>query len=73
MKSLGFNTLRKHIKIEPEQFYYDCDRLGMIVFQDMVNNGEYHYGRDTVLPTLGICVTVSGISNGVYGSYSPRW
>lgn len=55
MKSLGFNTLRKHIKIEPEQFYYDCDRLGMIVFQDMVNNGEYHYGRDTVLPTLGIC------------------
>ncbi len=52
MKSLGFNTLRKHIKIEPEQFYYDCDRLGMIVFQDMVNNGEYRYVRDTVLPTL---------------------
>ena len=54
MKSLGFNTLRKHIKIEPERFYYDCDRLGMIVFQDMVNNGKYHYLRDTVLPTLGI-------------------
>lgn len=53
MKSLGFNTLRKHIKIEPEQFYYDCDRLGMIVFQDMVNNGNYHFIRDTVLPTLG--------------------
>lgn len=51
MKSLGFNTLRKHIKIEPEQFYYDCDRLGMIVFQDMVNNGEYHFIRDTALPT----------------------
>ena len=54
MKSLGFNTLRKHIKIEPEQFYYDCDRLGMIVFQDMVNNGDYAYIRDTVLPTLHI-------------------
>ena len=54
MKSLGFNTLRKHIKVEPEQFYYDCDRLGMIVFQDMVNNGEYHYLRDTVLPTIGV-------------------
>ena len=54
MKSLGFNTLRKHIKIEPEQFYYDCDRLGMIVFQDMVNNGEYRYLRDTVLPTFGM-------------------
>ena len=52
MKSLGFNTLRKHVKIEPERFYYDCDRLGMIVFQDMVNNGGYAYLRDTVLPTL---------------------
>ena len=52
MKSLGFNTLRKHIKIEPELFYYACDRLGMIVFQDMVNNGAYRYVRDTVLPTL---------------------
>ena len=52
MKALGYNTLRKHIKIEPEQFYYDCDRLGMIVFQDMVNNGSYRYVRDTVLPTL---------------------
>ncbi|MBR2041747.1 MAG: glycoside hydrolase family 2 [Oscillospiraceae bacterium] len=54
MKSLGFNTIRKHIKIEPEQFYYDCDRLGMVVFQDMVNNGDYNYIRDTVLPTIGI-------------------
>ena len=54
MKALGFNTLRKHIKIEPEQFYYDCDRLGMVVFQDMVNNGEYRFARDTVLPTLGV-------------------
>lgn len=53
MKSLGFNTLRKHIKIEPEQFYYDCDRLGMIVFQDMVNCGEYNVMLDSVLPTLG--------------------
>ena len=54
MKALGFNTLRKHIKIEPEQFYYDCDRLGMVVFQDMVNNGTYHFLRDTGLPTLGV-------------------
>ena len=54
MKKLGFNTLRKHIKIEPEQFYYDCDRLGMIVFQDMVNNGDYNFTRDTAIPTAGI-------------------
>ena len=53
MKALGFNMLRKHIKIEPERFYYDCDRLGMIVFQDMVNCGEYRFLRDTLLPTVG--------------------
>ena len=54
MKSLGFNTLRKHIKVEPEEFYYQCDKLGMIVFQDMVNNGKYSFFRDTALPTIGI-------------------
>ena len=52
MKRLGFNTLRKHIKVEPEEFYYQCDKLGMVVFQDMVNNGDYAYFRDTVMPTL---------------------
>jgi beta-galactosidase/beta-glucuronidase len=54
MKKLGFNTLRKHIKVEPEEFYYQCDKLGMIVFQDMVNNGDYDFIRDTALPTIGI-------------------
>ena len=53
MKNLGFNTLRKHIKIEPELFYYECDRLGMLVMQDMVNSGSYSFFRDTVLPTVG--------------------
>ncbi len=54
MKKLGFNTLRKHIKVEPEEFYYLCDKLGMVVFQDMVNNGDYSFMRDTAFPTLGI-------------------
>ena len=54
MKELGFNTLRKHIKIEAERFYYDCDRLGMLVWQDMVNNGDYSFLRDTALPTIGL-------------------
>ena len=53
MKELGFNTLRKHIKLEPERFYYDCDRLGMVVFQDMVNVGKYSFWRDSALPTAG--------------------
>lgn len=54
MKELGFNMLRKHIKIEPECFYYYCDKYGMIVFQDMVNSGKYHYFVDTILPNVGI-------------------
>jgi len=54
MKRLGFNTLRKHIKVEPEEFYYQCDKLGMIVWQDMVNNSDYNFIRDTALPTVGI-------------------
>ena len=53
MKALGFNMLRKHIKVEPEAFYEACDRLGMLVVQDMVNNGGYNYVFDTVLPTIG--------------------
>ena len=52
-KRLGFNTLRKHVKIEPAIFYYLCDKLGMAVFQDMVNNCDYSFMRDTVLPTVG--------------------
>ena len=54
MKELGFNALRKHIKIEPQYFYYACDRLGMMVMQDMVNNSDYGFMRDTILPTVGI-------------------
>lgn len=54
MKKLGFNMLRKHIKIEPQLFYYYCDKYGMLVFQDMVNSGEYHYFVDTILPNVGI-------------------
>lgn len=54
MKSLGFNTLRKHIKIEPLYWYYLCDKHGMIVWQDMVNNGKYSFITDTALPTIGI-------------------
>jgi hypothetical protein len=37
-----------------EEFYYQCDKLGMIVWQDMVNNSDYNFLRDTGLPTVGI-------------------
>ena len=54
MKELGFNCLRKHIKIEPMIFYHLCDKLGMIVFQDFVNNGDYSFVKDTAMPTIGL-------------------
>ena len=39
-KAMGFNMLRKHIKVEPLRWYYHCDRLGMLVWQDMPNGGR---------------------------------
>lgn len=52
-KELGYNMLRKHIKIEPLRWYYHCDRLGMLVWQDIVNGGEkYHTLLVGYLPTL---------------------
>ena len=52
MKSLGFNTLRKHIKIEPMRWYYHCDRLGMLVWQDMVNGGGIYDKGAISLPLI---------------------
>jgi hypothetical protein len=43
-KQQGMNMLRKHVKIEPRRFYYWCDKLGVLVWQDMPN-GDSHIGR----------------------------
>ena len=52
-QKMGFNMLRKHIKIEPLRWYYHCDRLGMIVWQDMVSGGTtYHMPLVCYMPTL---------------------
>ena len=61
-KASGFNMLRKHIKIEPMIFYYLCDKLGIAVFQDMINNGNYSFFKDTVLPTVST-VTLQKMSD----------
>ena len=52
MKDLGYNALRKHIKVESPYFYYLCDKLGMYVMQDCINNSDISFVRDTLLPTL---------------------
>ena len=39
-KRLGFNMVRKHIKVEPARWYHHCDRLGLVVWQDMMNGGK---------------------------------
>ncbi|MBR3767729.1 MAG: glycoside hydrolase family 2 [Clostridia bacterium] len=55
MKDMGFNMLRKHIKIEPLRWYYHCDRLGMLVWQDMINGGDvYNNAATTLLPAVGL-------------------
>lgn len=53
MKDLGFNMLRKHIKTEPDRWYYHCDRIGMLVWQDMISGGkELGVVRAGVIPNI---------------------
>ena len=54
LKDMGFNTVRKHIKIEPMRWYYHCDRLGLVVWQDFVNGGgDYKFTHVAAFPFLG--------------------
>ena len=57
IKKLGFNMLRKHIKIEPLRWYYHCDRLGVLVWQDFVSGGS-PYGEfiTRYFPFIGLHV-----------------
>lgn len=67
-KDCGFNTLRKHIKVEPMRWYYHCDRLGMIVWQDFVNGGgNYNKLAILLLPNIGI-----NIKDNNYGFYARK-
>ena len=50
---MGFNMLRKHVKTECRRWYYHCDRLGILVMQDMPSGGIYDYKWQTVMPTIG--------------------
>ncbi len=55
VKSMGFNMLRKHIKIEPLRWYYHCDKEGILVWQDMVSGGtKYNFLYIGALAFIGI-------------------
>ncbi|MBQ9552192.1 MAG: glycoside hydrolase family 2 [Clostridia bacterium] len=54
MRDLGFNVLRKHIKVEPLRWYYHCDRLGMLVWQDMPNGCDVNMFVAGVLPNINL-------------------
>ena len=52
-KSFGFNTIRKHMKVEPDRFYYHCDREGIFVWQDMpCGGGTYNHFFVTDFPNV---------------------
>lgn len=73
MKKLGFNMLRKHIKVEPLRWYYHCDRLGMLVWQDMVNGGEkYNFFTTAILPFLGVSCKDGPENYRKFGRLNPR-
>ena len=53
IKNMGFNMIRKHCKLEPMRWYFHCDRIGMIVWQDIVNGGtEYNMNMICHIPTV---------------------
>lgn len=69
MKELGFNMLRKHIKVEPMRWYYHCDRLGMLVWQDMPSGGtKQHHALTLYLPYIGL----NKIKDDKYGWFSRK-
>lgn len=50
VKSLGFNTLRVHVKTESDLFYYYCDREGILLIQDFINGGEKYSKKVIIMP-----------------------
>lgn len=77
MKDLGYNMLRKHIKIEPQRWYYHCDRLGMLVWQDMVCGGSSYQHwfvtyLATVMNTMRLSIGDGKLSRGLLSRRHPE-
>lgn len=83
IKAMGFNTIRKHIKIEPARWYYHADKLGMIVWQDMVqpsytlsDDAKAAFEKEMVenIDQLGNypCITTWVLFNERWGAYDQK-
>ena len=74
LRQMGFNMLRKHIKIEPLRWYYHCDRLGMLVWQDFVSGGEEAGEFKTrYLPPAGKLVSDEQERRRGFGQKNKEW
>ncbi len=70
IKRKGFNMIRKHCKLEPMRWYYHCDRLGVLVWQDMINGGGvYNFIKTCYLPNA--IVPLQKLKDNHYG-YTAR-
>ena len=73
-KDLGFNMIRKHVKVEPARWYMHCDRLGMIVWQDMPNGDrgphwqprQYFRLNGSVLPNPKQIIARNGKKSSIF-------
>ena len=83
IKAMGFNTIRKHIKVEPDRWYYHCDRLGVLVWQDFVNppyqlpEGAKEEFEKEAAATIGQlqnhpCITTWVLFNEKWGAYDQQ-
>ena len=76
LKRMGFNMMRKHIKVEPMRYYHLCDTLGMLVFQDMPSgggdlNGRYGFYRRELKGMIDQLYNVPSIV--MWIPYNERW
>jgi len=72
VKQMGFNMIRKHIKVEPLRFYYHCDRLGMLVWQDMINLVPPTKVNKNAVEAMFLGVHRPDTNTTHFGVYSPR-